>query len=49
MRRATISKIFLAMTVVLFLGGCATDRVAPGEGRSRQLCCGGELWQYQVY
>jgi hypothetical protein len=39
----------LAAAVALLFAGCAADTVAPGEGRSRQLCCGGELWQYQVF
>jgi hypothetical protein len=42
-----MTKLVLAFVAVVFLVGCAADQIPPGTGRSRQLCCGGELWQYQ--
>jgi hypothetical protein len=47
MRRAGMAKLALVAVVAVFLGGCDTERIPPGEGRSRQQCCSGELWQYQ--
>jgi hypothetical protein len=47
MRRAEMAKLMLVAVVAVFLGGCDTEPIAPGEGRSRQQCCSGELWQYQ--
>jgi hypothetical protein len=40
-------ELVLALVAAVLLAGCAADGAAPGNGRSRQLCCGGELWQYQ--
>jgi hypothetical protein len=47
MRRARLPKLMLAVIAAILLVGCVADPVAPGEGRSRRQCCGGELWQYQ--
>jgi hypothetical protein len=42
-------KFLLAIATALLLAACAADTISPGSGRSRQSCCGDELWQYQVY
>jgi hypothetical protein len=47
MRRAEMARLMLVAAVAVFLGGCNREPIPPGEGRSRQQCCSGELWQYQ--